>query len=239
MTGVGEEPQNDVFIYLGRGYTDSMKFIIFLLFFVVVLPVSAQADYFLWQDNDTGLTVTFPDTWKVQTNRNPDDMLMVKGPSDGDDPTCTIKGGKDKRYVIYPANYGNAVQRDAVSIPFWNSYMGHYDNYQIDKVYDGGGLGRWIASYATATYAKRDGGVYQQRRGIMFASLYFDTLYIVECSSLNHAYEKWEKNFRSIIKSIDFKKMYHERPIGEYENFLKNADPLFWAQTGPEGTTSY
>jgi hypothetical protein len=145
----------------------------------------------------------------------------------------------DKRFQIFPADYGDAVQRTAVSIPFWKDYMGRYDDYTIDRVFDGGGLGRWRASYAFASYGKRAGTAYQQRRGIMFASLYYDKLYIVECSSLNHAYEAWGANFRSIIKSIDFKKMYHEHLVGDYANFLRDADLNFWAQTGPEGTISY
>jgi len=73
----------------------------------------------------------------------------------------------------------------------------------------------------------------------MFASLYYDTLYIIECSSLNHAFENWQKNFQSIIKSVDFKKIMHEHKHGHYDNFLKDADMYFWTQTGPDGTISY
>lgn len=205
----------------------------------VILHKPALADYYLWQDPKSGLTVTFPDTWKTQNNRNPDDVLSISAPSAGDDPTCKIKVSEDRRYMIYPARYGKAVQRDAVSLPFWKSYMAHYDDYTIDRVYDGGGLGRWHASYATGSYLKRDGTVFQQRRAIMFASLYNDTVYIVECSTLNHAYERWENNFRSVIKSIDFKKAYHELPQGYYDDFLTGATQYFWTQTGPEGTVGY
>jgi hypothetical protein len=208
-----------------------------LLFVTASLP--AHADYFLWRDPDSGLTVTFPDTWKKQNNNNPDDALSISAPSAGDDPTCKIKISEDRRYVIYPPRYGKAVQRDAVSLPFWQSYMGHYDDYEIDRVYDGAGLGRWHASYATASYMKRAGTAFQQRRALMFASLYNDKLYVVECSTLNHAYERWENNFRSIIKSIDFKKAYNELPQGYYDNFLAGASQYFWAQTGPEGTVGY
>lgn len=212
-----------------------------LILFLVILmfPVSAHADYFLWQEPQSGLTITFPDKWKKQNNRNPDDVLSISGPSAGDDPTCKVKVVEDRRYVIFPPKLGEAVQRVAVSTAFWQSYMNHYDENRIDRVYDGGGLGRWHASYATATYAKRDGTAHQQRRAIMFASLYNDTLYIVECSSLNHAYGRWENNFRSIIKSIDFKKMYHELKIGDYNEFLLGAHMNFWTQTGPEGTVRY
>lgn len=212
-------------------------FLFSLLFLLSVAP--AKADYFLWQSPENGLTVTFPDTWKTQNNRNPDDILTIAGPSANANPMCKIKASNDKRYVIFPPDYGDAVQRTAVSIPFWKSYMGHYDDYIIDKVYDGGGLGRWLASYALGSYTMRDGTTLQQRRAIMFASLYYDTLYIVECSALNQGYERWDKDFKSIIKSIDFKKIYHEHPHGDYANFLKGAEQYFWAQTGPKGTVAY
>lgn len=215
-----------------------MKFLIFLIVLFAPFQV-AKADYFLWQDPKSGLTATFPDTWKEQNNRKPEDVLTVSGPSNGDDPKCVIKVSDDKRYTIFPSDYGRAVQHDAVSVPFWKSYYASYDDYTIDRVYDGGGLGRWLASYALGSYELRDGTVFQQRRALMFASLYYDKLYIVECSSLNHAYERWDNNFRSIIKSIDFKKTYHERKTGDYYDFLAKADKYFWAQTGPEGTTAY
>ena len=207
---------------------------------VLFVPVrAAQADYFLWQDAQSGLSVTFPDTWKEQNNRNVDEVLRIAAPSDGGDPVCSIKVSDDHRYSIYPPKYGQAIQKEAVSIPFWKSYMGHYDDYIIDRVYDGGGLGRWVASYALGSYSLQDGTAYAQRRAIMFASLYHNTVYIVECSTLNHAYEQWDNDFRSIIKSIDFKKAYHSFPIGDYHDFLSGSELYFWSQTGGEGTTRY
>lgn len=212
---------------------------LFLFFFLIGAPMQAQADYFVWQDAQSRLSLSFPDTWKMQNNRNPSDILTIAGPSSADNPMCVIKTGDDNRYTIYPKEYGDAVQRVAVSKPFWDSYMGHYDTYEIDRVYDGGGLGRWLASYAMASYSRRNGSAYEQRHAIMFASLYYDTLYIIECSSLSHGFDAWERNFRSIIKSVDFKKILHERKTGHYADFLKGSDLYFWSQTGPQGTTSY
>jgi len=205
----------------------------------LTLPVTAHADYFLWQDSKSGLTVTFPDTWKQQNNMNPATILTIEGPGNADRPVCKINKTDDKRYVIFPPEYGDAVQRVAVSTDFWKSYMGHYDEYTLNNIYDGAGLGRWRASYARGTWTVRAGDVLQLRRGVLFASLYYDQLFVVECSSLNHAYETWDYDFKSIIKSIDFKKIYHERKTGEYADFLRGADKLFWAQTGPEGSIKY
>jgi len=215
------------------------KILLALVFCASFAPISAKADYLLWQDAKSGLSVTFPDTWKKQINRNPETVLTIEGPANGDKPVCTINVSDDKRYTIFPPKYGQAVQKEAVSSAFWRSYMERYGAYNLDNVFDGGGLGRWVASYATGSWETNLGKVTQTRRGLMFASLYYNKLYVVECSTLNHAYDNWENDFKSIIKSIDFKKMYHESLEGNYEKFLDQADQLFWTQTGPEGTTAY
>jgi hypothetical protein len=215
-----------------------MKYL--LLISLLIFPSVAKADYFVWQDAKTGLSLSYPDTWKKQSTNGVHEIFQIEAPSDGDNPVCKVSASKDKRFVIFPPDYGDAVQRTAVSVPFWKSYMAlDYDDYVIDKVYDGGGFGRWHASYATLAYNVREGTQMQSRRGIAFASLYYDNMYIVECSALAQGYEKWEKDFRSIIKSIDFKKIYNERAIGEYADFLSGSEMYFWAQTGPEGTTEY
>lgn len=202
-------------------------------------PAAAKADYYLWKHPETGMTLSIPDTWKTQNNLNPDTVFTAAGPSDNGQPLCRVDVREDKRFTIYPARYGDAVQKIAVSRPFWQSYLAQYDSYTIDRVQDGAGLGRWFASYALASYSRHFGTTLQTRRAIMFASLYNDKLYVVECSALNHAYDRWGYVFRGIIKSVDFKKAYHELPTGEYANFLQDAELYFWSQTGPEGTTAY
>lgn len=213
---------------------------LFIFIFVLSLPSIAKADYFAWQDEKTGLSITFPDTWKMQNNAGDNTILTIMGASDNDQPVCKVDAVADKRYTIFPARYGEEVQKVAVSRPFWEKYLAQYSNeYRLGNVVDGAGLGRWFASYALASYSRNFGTVLQARQAIMFASLYRDTLYVVECSALAHGYSNWENDFKGIIKSVDFKKAYHELPTGEYENFLKNAETYFWSQTGPEGTTVY
>lgn len=213
----------------------------FMAFFIVALTVAApaRADYFVWQDPASGLTMTFPDTWKVQSNQQPDDILTIQAPaSDNAQPTCRVRARDERRALIFPPEYSRSVQRTFVSQQFWKDYMGAYDNYNLGPLYEGG-LGRGFGSYTTASYVKRDGTVYQTRSGIMFAAIYFDKLYIVDCSSLSDSFTEWVMPFRSIVKSIDFRKAHHERDYGDYANFLKQADYFVWAQTGPEGTTAY
>jgi hypothetical protein len=212
---------------------------LFIFIAVLFLPGIAKADYFVWSDEKTGLSITFPDTWKMQSNVNPDTIMTIAGPSENGQPVCRVDVRADRRYTIYPARYGEAVQKVAVSRPFWEKYLTQYDKHTLGNVHDGAGLGRWFASFALASYSKHFGEVMQSRKAIMFASLYRDNLYIVECSSLAHEYDRWELDFRGIIKSVDFKKAYFELPTGEYANFLDDAELYFWSQTGPEGTTAY
>ncbi len=211
----------------------------FLVGAILMMPVTAKADYFVWQDSESGLTMTFPDTWKVQSDQQPDDILTIQAPaSDNAQPICRVRVRNDARAVIFPPEYSRSVQKTFVSEKFWKDYMGSYDDYNLGPLYEGG-LGRGFASYATASFIKRDGTVYQTRSGILFAALYFDKLYIVDCSSLSANFGQWVNSFRSVIKSIDFRKTHHERDYGDYANFLKQADYFVWAQTGPEGTTAY
>jgi hypothetical protein len=216
-----------------------MNLRLFIFLFVLFLPGLAKADYFVWQDEKSGLSLTFPDTWKMQNNANPDTIATVAGPSDLGKPICRVDVRDDKRYIIYPARYQDAVQKVAVSRPFWQKFLSQYDEYNLGDVYDGAGLGRGFASYALASYGRHFGTVMQSRQALMFASLYRDKLFVVECSALAHEYDRWEMDFRGIIKSIDFKKAYHELPTGEYANFLNEAEMYFWAPQGPEGTTAY
>ncbi len=216
-----------------------MKFKALILAAVLLSPSVAKADYFVWKHEKTGLAITFPDTWKMQSNVNDNTILTIAGSSYNEQPVCKVDVVDDKRFTIFPARYGEDVQKVAVSTPFWKKYLAQYGRYNLGTVYDGAGLGRWFASYALASYERDFGTVTQSRRAIMYASLYGDKLYVVECSALDHGYERWAMNFRGIIKSIDFKKSYSEVPTGEYENFLHEAETFFWAQTGPEGTTAY
>ncbi len=213
-----------------------------MAFFVAALiltPLSAKADYFVWQDPDSGLTLTFPDTWKQQSNQQPDDILTIQAPaSDNAQPICRVRVRDDARALIFPPEYSRSVQKTFVSQKFWKDYLATYDNFMTGPIYEGG-LGRGFASYTTASFTRRDGTVHQTRSGILFASLYYDKLYIVDCSSLADNFNQWMDPFRSIVKSVNFRKTHHEKDYGDYANFLKKADYFTWSQTSPVGTTAY
>lgn len=206
-----------------------MKFLFLLIF--VLFPVHAKADYFVWADPESGLSLSFPDTWKRVQSKDPDDVLILMAPSENAKPQCRIRTREDKRYLIYPPELSDSIQRIAVSKPFWDDYFGEFDESIIYKIQDGAGLGRGFASFALARYTERFGTRFQERDGILFASLYNDTMYIVECSALTGGYDNYRFIFQSVIKSIDFKKAHHELATGNYADFLAEGAEL---AIGPE-----
>ena len=72
------------------------------------------------------------------------------------------------------------------------------------------------ASYETAE------GPLVRKRGLMFATLYHDKLYIADCSAEESVYQKWRPAFLSIVKSIDFGLVRHGYAHGHYRNFIKD-----------------
>lgn len=185
--------------------------------------VQAKADYVVWQDPDTGVSLSWPDNWQIVSNADRDDVITIMPPSGRAHAACRVRAREDMRFAIYPPHLSGAVQHVAYSGDFWTDYLMEYTNPEILQVYDDAGLGRGFASYALAAYESPVQGPYMNRRALMFASLYNGTAYILECSAHEHAFEQWKPMFLSIAKSVDFLKAHHELVTGHYFNFM--ADP--------------
>lgn len=182
----------------------------------------ARADYFVWEDAKSGLTVSYPDTWAMTNTRQPDDVLVLAAPSQGDDAVCRIRVRDDRRFLIYPPHMDQDVQAVAVSENFWNDYLNEYDNVNLYGHTDAAGLGKGYGSFAVTGYQGGFTGPKAERRGIAVAALYFGKIYVADCSSTATSFEKWQRPFLGLISSIDFKKAHHELWTGEYRNFLSD-----------------
>ncbi len=196
-----------------------MRFLTFLLAFIC-FAVPARADIFVWEDPESGLTLTFPDTWKTHSPVAPDTILTVLAPSSTDEAMCRVRVRDENRFLIFPPRYSAAVQKVAYSTDFWKEYLhANYEDVIIHKVRDQAGLGRGFASFMLSTYTTL-GEDAARRSSIGFASPYFNKAYILECSSLAGAFENWLTMFQSIAGSVDFKKAHHETATGNYRDFL-------------------
>ena len=181
----------------------------------------ARADVFVWQDPETGLFVSFPDTWKVLNNQQPDTVFTIRAPGELDEAVCRIRVRQDRRYLIYPPRYARSAQRQAYSQDFWDAYLtGEYNRYTVKEMNELAGLGRGFASMALASFTQQEANIEVDKGGLMFAALYHDKAYIVECSAYIAAYDKWNDEFQAVIDSIDFKKEIFEIPTGNYRDFL-------------------
>jgi hypothetical protein len=197
------------------------------VFTFVAMPMQARADYFVWQDPQTGLSLSFPDTWKVVSNNEANDLVTVMPPSGREHASCRIRASEDRRYMIYPPRYSAAIQRVDFSLDFWTDYLQEYTNPEIYSLQDGSGFGRGFASYATAGFESMVQGPYMARKALMLGSLYDDTAYVVECSSHAEAFDSWKSIFLSIAGSMDFMQVDHAPMAGYYRNFTKDAPIVF------------
>lgn len=198
----------------------AMRLSFFAAALFVLFAVPARADVFKWEHPESGLTLTYPDTWAVLTQVEPDTIFRVQAPSTTDEAECRVRVRPENRFLIYPPRYDPAVQKVAYSADFWKDYLfGRYEDIMIHNVSDQAGFGRGYASYMLATYTTL-GDDPALRSALGFASAYNDKAYILECSSLAGAFENWAGMFQSIAKSVDFRKAYHESASGNYRNFL-------------------
>jgi hypothetical protein len=198
----------------------------------------AQANYFVWTDPDTGMTLSYPDTWMRINNQKPGDKLSVALPSGEDRATCKVHVQEDKRFLYFPGRYHEAVQKVAYSTEFWSGIFANYSNVKVQRYLDGAGFGRGLGSYALITYDEKFPGTEQAMAGVMLVSLYHDDAYIATCSAKAAGFDRWRGYFGSFISSIEFKKVHHELFVGEYRDFLNDINLIFTRQDGL-GTTRY
>ena len=200
-----------------------MNFFTRTIFFAAVILVSAwspaKAEMFFVEDQSNRFTITFPDTWQMTLNQKSDDKLTVAGPGSNDYATCRVRVREERRFLIYPRKFASAVQKVGFSRDFWNKYLGEYDDVFVDDFREPTGLGKGFGSFTEASYTTAEGTI-MRKRGLMFASLYHDKAYIVDCSAEESIYLKWRPAFLSIVKSVDFEKTIHELPSGNYRNFI-------------------
>jgi hypothetical protein len=202
------------------------RFFLVIILVCVCTPILAHADVFVWQDEHTKFTVSYPDRWGRVNDQKPQDVLTVLAPRSDDDAACRFRVESEGRYKIFPRMLAGAVQRTAVSRDFWERYVQEFDSATVDSVTDNGGLGAGFASIARVTYQSSvHGSGSQGRSALILAAVYDNKLYTAECSTALDAMDRWEAQFLSIIKSITFRSEYAAPHSGHYRPFLED-DPV-------------
>ncbi len=207
----------------------SIAFLFVTLIVIFAAAMPARADHFVWRDVNTGLSLAFPDNWKVINNASNDDIITIAAPSGNAHAQCRARALDDRRYLIYPPRFSADIQKTEFSGNFWKYYLSEYNDGRVLSLRDGAGLGRGFASYAVATYQNpyMGDGLGINRKALMFVSLYNDKAYVLECSCRRDAFEEWKPLFLSVAKSVDFMKTHNELMTGNYRNFLREPRIVF------------
>ncbi len=193
-----------------------------LLASVTAVSTPAKADYFVWSDEKSGVTLSYPDTWKMVNNQQPDDVFTVALPSGNDKAVCRVRVNKDGRYKIFPNRFDDEIQQISYAQPFWDQYTASFDQVKVHLFRDAAAVGKGHGSMELATYATAPDELPDYRTGIMFVSFYDNHYYVADCSAAANAYSKYHTAFLTFVKSIDFKKTVHELTVGNYRDFLKD-----------------
>lgn len=198
-----------------------MRFFFFIFVFVLSIS-SAQADVFTWKDDLTGVSVTFPDRWRVTHNQKADDILTISAPQfagDEDYAGCRIRVRDDRRFAIYPARFGDEIQRQNFGALFLERYLAEFNDTAINHFQNNAGIGRAPAMFADVSFETALPPK-MGKRGIVFAGLYANQVHIVECSAREDRFSYWEPIFEGIVQSVKFDQIIQPSPTGKYRNFL-------------------
>ncbi|MDD9899462.1 MAG: hypothetical protein OXT65_00605 [Alphaproteobacteria bacterium] len=203
----------------------------------LVLASSASlADTIVWSDPVHAFTVSYPDSWRVQTEDGPHTRLRIAGPIGEDLPTCRIKVNQDGRLKIYPKDLTDEAVSQELGRDFWDGEVAEYHSVQISDFYDPAGLGSdGDATGVRISYLHDDGVESVPMYAVMFASIYGDKKYVGGCSSKAEAFERWSPVFASILNSVQLESRYHPFATGYYRDFL--SDPKLSLPRSKPGTT--
>lgn len=192
----------------------------------VVLTVSAagaaQATTFVWKDPQHGYTMSFPDSWRVNTPDQPDTRLRVAGPVGEDRTTCRMQVDHDGRAQMYTKEFVDEYVSETLNRRFWELRTGEMANAKITSFVAPASMGdKGDASAIHVSFLADDGsGQMQQMRGVMFASLYADKIFVTSCSTRAEKFGQYAEIFGSILNSVQFDGRYHPYATGYYRNFL-------------------
>lgn len=198
-----------------------MKKILIAAVLTVLFSGAAQADTYVWKDKENGFTLSFPDSWTIQTVDTPSTRLRIAGPVWEDAATCRVKAEKDGRAKIYPKELMMQAVYEKLDRAFWEHEVNQYQSAVVTDYIGPSNVGGQGDATAIKAYFVQDNGAGKQAMyGDMVGTLYGDTRYVVGCTCKASEYQKYATLFTSIMQSIQLEAKYHPFVEGYYRNFL-------------------
>lgn len=215
-----------------------MRRIVLIAGLLVSAAMPAQADTFVWKDKAGGYTMSFPDSWQMQTVDSPATRLRIAGPLVEDGATCRLQVWDDGRLKIYPKRLMDEAVSDTLTKDYWDGEVGQYQNGRVVDYYAPTSLGdKGDATAVHVSFVQSDGkGKSVPMYGTMIGSIYGGKRYVASCSSRHEDYERYADLFGSILGSVELDAQYHPFATGYYRNFL--ADPKLVLPRAKPGTVA-
>lgn len=189
---------------------------LFVLSFLLLLPLSAKADVFVYEDPDYDFKIMFPDDWRRMVASG-EERFKIRPMHGEDKVSCAINVVKDGRLTIYPKKYMQTAVALTLDDSFWKyDVLPDYTNYKVMTFYAPAGLGQ---GYATSLQWVWHDGV-DPMRAMSTAAIYGDMLYRFTCMATVAAFDKWQPQFGSIFDDIRLTEKYVPYATGYYRNFL-------------------
>jgi hypothetical protein len=200
-----------------------------------VLATPALASVVVWKDPVQGFSMSYPDSWTVQTPDTPHTALRVAGPLGEDLATCRMKVMEDGRAKIYPKENIDKIVSRELDPDFWAGEVAQYDNAKITEFFDPASMGgKGDATGVRVAFYVNDGQKMAPMYGIMLGSIYGGKRFLASCASRAESFERWSSLFGSILDSVDLGQRYHPFATGYYRDFI--ADPKLKLPRSKPGT---
>lgn len=217
----------------------SMKYLFALA--LLLLPVAARAEVFVWTDPTFDISMAFPDNWMRQA-QTPDDLrLYILAPQGMDHAACRIFASEDGKYMYIPPRGQHQIsqqEQDAATLRALLADRMGYKNVQLTGYQDLAGLGKGPATVAVATYTKTWNDRDYAMQSIQFGGYYHGLESVFHCEALQQAWGRWSPLFMNMVKSFDFPARFASHPQGYYRDFM--ADGYVFLPAGMrQGTVRY
>lgn len=190
---------------------------------VLLASAAAHADTIVWKDPVHAFTMSYPDSWTIQTDDTANTRLRVAGPLAGDLPTCRMKVVADGRAKIYPKGIVDEAVFETLNADFWQTEAAQYESSQVTAFFAPASMGgKGDATAVRVTFVQDDGQEKVPMHGVMIGSIYGDKRFVASCSSKAEVYDRWAPVFASILGSVELDSRYHPFASGYYRNFLRD-----------------
>lgn len=201
---------------------------------------SANAEVFVWKDDEFEIDLVYPDLWREQLNGNPDVRIEILAPQAQDLARCKVYAKEDKRYMMYPQKYNKRVNSIVFDMDGVRQHYIEKDTLSVIKRDDYAGIGKADAVFAEVRFVDHSRPVAIPMQGIMFATLYGDLNFVFECEAVAKNFEYWRPVFMNMAKSIDFPLWQDVHPHGLYPyNITEEGDILLSTDNAKTGTLKY